>query len=160
MFVRSRSADRQRRKREERRRRGDHANFISAHTFTDGCQQPTEDKDAREGHKRGLDAEQATLKEAIHKGCKDSGGEKKGKDGTSDESETLLCPLKKGGKSSSQDGISPLAQLTCLFDWLHTLCLYEELRKPVFAENRREHTSASAKEKKPFRKPDLLRLHV
>lgn len=29
----------------------------------------------------------------------------------------------------------------CVFDWLHTEGLYEQLCKPVFAGNRREHTS-------------------
>lgn len=57
------------RRRAERRCRGEHGSFISAHTFTHVCRQRTEDKGAHEGHERGLDAEHVTLKAAIHKGC-------------------------------------------------------------------------------------------
>lgn len=48
----------------------------------------------------------------------------------------------------------------CVFDWLHTKGLYEELRKPLSDENTPQGrngtagtVSASPKEKKCFRKP-------
>lgn len=69
----------------ERRWRGEHGGFVSAHTFTHVCQQRTEDKDARQGHERRLDAEHMTLKAAIQaaNGVEEGNGQRqKTKDGT------------------------------------------------------------------------------
>lgn len=93
---------------------------------------------------------------------------------------TLLCPANRKGRKVRFSGWAQLAGPVCCgmdmhtraLGWLHAMLLglYGELCKPLFAENRPEHTrtdentppgractagtaSASEKEKKCFRKP-------